>query len=136
MLLSGRVWKHKKDWLIEIPALDLMTQGRTRKDALKMIKDAIYQLVHHKNFRIKVQPGKGESFSVKTNDIKYLLALLLKRQRLKHNLSLSDVASHLGVKSKNSYAQYEQGRSEPSLSKMQQLLKAINPHVEFIVALS
>jgi predicted RNase H-like HicB family nuclease len=32
-------------WLIEVPFLDLMTQGRTRKEALMMIQNAIMELL-------------------------------------------------------------------------------------------
>lgn len=135
MQLQGKVWKHKKDWIAEIPALDLMTQGKSRKNALKMAKDAICLLIHQKKFRLKVFPGKSGNFWITTDDIKWMLALILKRQRMKNNLSMSDVTRHLKVKSKNTYAQYEQAKSEPSLTVMQKLLHAINPKLDLIVQL-
>jgi hypothetical protein len=33
MELQGHVWKEGKFWLIEVPALDVMTQGKTKEDA-------------------------------------------------------------------------------------------------------
>jgi hypothetical protein len=41
MELEGRIWKDGKFWLVEIPILDAMTQGKSRKDALRMIEDAV-----------------------------------------------------------------------------------------------
>ena len=45
--LAGKVWKDPGSswWLVEISFLDVMTQGRTRKDALEMIKDAVMELL-------------------------------------------------------------------------------------------
>jgi predicted RNase H-like HicB family nuclease len=43
--LEGRVWKDGKFWLVEIPILGAMTQGKSRKDALRMIEDAVTGLI-------------------------------------------------------------------------------------------
>ncbi len=47
MELEGRVWKDSQSswWLVEISFLDIMTQGKTRKEALDMIKDAVMELL-------------------------------------------------------------------------------------------
>jgi len=42
-------------------------------------------------------------------------------------ISLADVAKKLGASSRSSYASYEQGRTEPSLSKYIELLAAVAP---------
>lgn len=43
MELEGKVWRDHESswWLIEISFLEVMTQGKTRKEALRMIKDAV-----------------------------------------------------------------------------------------------
>jgi len=125
MVLEGRSWKDGKHWLIEVPALDVMTQGTSLRDAHKMIKDAIGLLVNKRGFKLTIHPFDREVFYVESSDEGTLLALILKRQRAKHNLSLTDMARKLGTKSKNAYAQYEQGRSLPSLSKVQEFLSAM-----------
>lgn len=38
MVLAGKIWKHKNHYLIEIPLLDLMTQGRTKTEAFQVTK--------------------------------------------------------------------------------------------------
>ncbi len=132
---EGRIRKSdtSRYWLVEVPGLDIMTQGRSRKDALAMIKDAIELLVDSKGFEIKIDKGKGEKFFVGSGDTKSLIALMLHRQRTKRNLSISEVAARMGAKSKNAYAQYEQGKSEPSLTKIQQILESMDPEAKTIL---
>lgn len=136
MKFEGRVYKSKSFWLAEIPALDLMTQGKTRKEALVMIKDALELLVNERGFSVDVLEQEKNIFHIVSQDTKPLLALMLHRQRLKHNLSLSQMAQKLGLKSKNAYAQYEQARSEPSLSQLQKLLSAMNENISLVVTMA
>lgn len=124
-MFNGKTWKKDKLWLVEIPTLDIVTQGKSKKNALFMIKDAIEELVDDKNFHIKITLSGDNEFIVWANDVAPLVALMLKRQRLKNGLSLSDMQERLHVKSRNSYAQYEQGRSMPSVQKFIELLHAM-----------
>jgi hypothetical protein len=39
MRVSGKIYKDGRFWLAEIPILDAMTQGHTRKGALEMAAD-------------------------------------------------------------------------------------------------
>ncbi len=128
-MFNGNVWKKGKTWLIEIPALDIVTQGKSKKSALFMIKDAIEELVNEKSFRIKITPTNDNKFIVWANDVAPLLALMLKRQRMKNGLSLFDMQERLHTKSRNAYAQYEQGRSVPSMQKFFEFLNAMGERV-------
>ena len=62
-----------------------------------------------------------------------LAAQVLKYQREVHGLSLADVAKMLGSSSRNAYASYEQGRTEPTLGKFRELLMAVAPDMALIV---
>jgi predicted transcriptional regulator len=62
-----------------------------------------------------------------------LAAQVLKYQREVHGLSLADVAKLLGSSSRNAYASYEQGRTEPTLGKLQELLMAVAPDMALTV---
>jgi len=62
-----------------------------------------------------------------------MISLLLRRQREKSGLSLSEVTERLGAKSRNAYARYEQGKSAPTLEKLDQLLKAVSPDQDFVL---
>lgn len=132
-MFSGKVWKEDKFWLVEIPALDVMTQGGSRKNALLMIKDAIEELVNEKGFKIKVVPSENKNeFIIYANDVAPLVALMLKRQRAKNGLTLADMQERLHAKSRNAYAQYEQGRSMPTVQKLVEFLNAMGEMALFM----
>ena len=133
MRLAGRVFKVGKYWAIEVPILGVVTQGRTKKEAYEMITDAIESLVNKKGFKVKVFPIKGHYFELGSPDLATLTAFLLRRQRMKHGLTLMEVAKRLGAKSHNTYARYEQGKSIPTLEKFNRLLLALSPDNDFVL---
>jgi len=133
MRFVGRVFKVGRYWAIEVPILGVVTQGRTRREAFEMIADAIETLVNKEGFRVEVFPGDGDYFEVGSLSVGTLTALLLRRQRVKRGLTLSDVTKRMGAKSLNSYARYEQGRSVPSIERLSQLLAAVSQGGEFVL---
>lgn len=134
MRLAGHVFKSGRYWAIEVPILGVVTQGRTKKEAFEMMSDAIESLVNKKGFRIDVFPGRDSYFEVGSNKVGFLTAFLLRRQRIKYGLTLVEVAKRLGAKSHNAYARYEQGKSVPTVEKFNQLLSAISPERDIVLA--
>ena len=126
MYFTGRLWKEGKHWLIAVPALDVMTQAKTRHGAYKMLKDAVKLLVNKNFFHVQMYPLNHNSFIVDGRPDKEWVALMLKRQRAKNNVTLDELAKRLKIKSRNAYAQYEQGKNLPSLTKIQEFLRAMN----------
>lgn len=135
MKLAGKVWKSRKSamWLGEIPLLDLATQAERKEEVPWMIKDAIEALVDDKHFCVEVSLHKNALY-LEANDQKKLIALILKRQRRRKKLTLDDVAAHLNTKSINEYAQYEQGKHQPSFEKFEKLLQAIDPDLRPVIS--
>ena len=133
MRFSGKIYKDGKYWLAEIPILDLMTQGRTKREAYEMVADMLDTMVNQKDFEITVFKGKKDAFEVGSSDAKYFVRLLLQRKRELSGLSLSQVASRLGMSSRNTYARYEQGKSVPSVEKLNDLLHAVCPETEIVI---
>ena len=133
MRFAGRVFKVGEHWAVEVPLLDIVTQGRTKKDALEMIADAVEALVNNPGFRLDVFPGTGEYFEVGSGDQATLTALLLRRVRQRAGLSLAEVAQRMGATSVNAYARYEQGRSTPTIHKLTQLFNAVAPHRDLVL---
>ena len=127
MRFPGRIKKDGRYWLVEIPAFDAVTQGRTKREAFSMAADLIETMADTKGFRATVYPTGGMSFEVGANRLGVLLALLLRRQRERQGLTLADAAQRLGQRSKNAYARYEQGKTMPTVEKLEQLLAAIAP---------
>jgi len=136
MRFKGKVWKDGKYWLIEVPALDVMTQGRTKREALEMIADAIEGYVNKPGFRIDVYAGPRDYFEVGSKDVGRLTALFLQRRRQASGLTLSETAKLLGVKSHNAYARYEQGRAVPTIEKLAQLLSVVDKDHDMVVGRS
>lgn len=133
MRLAGRIWKEGRHWLVEVPMLDAMTQGRTRPEAFRMVADLVATMADKKGFEVRVYPGSKDAFEIGTPDAAALVAVMLRRQRDKHGLSLSEVARRLGARSKTAYARYEQGRSVPTVEKLFELLAAVAPTEDFVL---
>jgi DNA-binding XRE family transcriptional regulator len=133
MRLAGRIWKDGRVWLAEVPMLDAVTQGRTRPEAFRMIVDLVETMAGKKGFRARLHPGPTGDFELGSRDAAALVAILLRRQREKHGLSLSEVARRLGARSKTAYARYEQGRSVPTVQKLFELLAAVAPGEDYLL---
>ena len=133
MRFAGRVFKSGRFWAIEVPMLTVFSQGRTKKEAFEMISDAIEMLVNKPGFEIHLFPGKGEYFEIGSSDESALTAFLLKRERAKSGLTLAEVARKLGSKSLNAYARYEQGRTVPTVPKLNELLAAVASGKNFVL---
>lgn len=134
MEFEGRVWKDQESswWLVEISFLDVMTQGKTRKDAVGMIKDAVMELLKDsyvvpKEFELTVNLYENGVIGMGASDEKLLFALGLKRQRLRSGSTIRDVSKRLKSNSPNAYARYERALVRPSLEKYAELMHAANP---------
>ena len=132
MRFPGRIKKSGRLWDVEIPAFDGFTQGRTKREALAMAADLIETMADARGFRVTIYPMGAKTFELGANRLGVLLALLLRRQRERHGLTLADAAKRLGQRSKNAYARYEQGKSMPTVEKLEQLLKAIAPDQKIV----
>ena len=133
MRFEGKVVHEGRFWLAEIPLLDAITQGRSRKEALEMIADWMETMVNRDDFRAEVHPRGRHEFEVSGNDAAAMTALLLRRRREASGASLRDVASRLGVSSRNAYARYERGDAVPTVDKLDELLKAASPGDDFVI---
>ncbi len=134
MELFGKVWKEKKFWLIEIPLLNAITQGRTQKEALQMASDLIREMVISyfpnkldDSFMVNIILHDNGVIGVTTTNNSLIYALSLKRQRELSGSTVREASQRLGSSSPNAYSQYEQGRKRMSLEKYDQLLSAANP---------
>ena len=94
----------------------------------------IEALANGPGFHVEVFAGPGEYFEVGSADPSALTALLLRRVRQRSGLSLGEVAKRLGSSSVNAYARYEQGRSTPSVQKLAELLGAVSPDRDLVLA--
>ena len=128
MKIQGNLKKAAKDkyWGVEIPSIGVYTQGKTKKDAYFMAKDAIEALVDKKGFEVEIEPTEKLIFFVVPNEVGPILSLILRKKRINSGLTIKKVVKRLGQKSQNAYWRYESGESSPSFEKFDQILKAIN----------
>ena len=130
MKIEGKLIRAGKWWAVEIPLLQIYTQGKSRKDAYFMAKDAIESIMDNPGFTVTVTERPADTFMVGSSDDTLLMALALKQQRSSHHLSVREVAKNMGSNSPAAYSRYEQGKVKPSLDKFSQLLKAIDQSLE------
>jgi predicted RNase H-like HicB family nuclease len=130
---EGKLTRDGKFWLAEIPILDAMTQGRTRKEALQMAGDWLESMIGGEDFKATVHPRGRDEFEISGNDPAAMTALLLRRRRQASGASLRDIAERLGASSRNAYARYERGDAVPTLEKLDELLKATSPNGDFVI---
>lgn len=133
MRFAGKIYKDGKFWLAEIPILDLMTQGRTKKEAYLMVADMIESIIDKESFKVKVYKRQKDTFEIGSEESKHMIGLLLKRKREISGLSLSQVATRLGMSSRNAYARYEQGKSIPTVEKLNKLFYAVSPSTDLVI---
>jgi predicted RNase H-like HicB family nuclease len=136
MRFQGRVFKDGRHWLAEVAVFDALTQGRTRADALNMMSDWFETMLGAAAGSIRTIAASRTDFEVLAGDAAAMISLLLRRQRQKSGLSLADAATRLGAKSRNAYARYEQGRTVPTVAKLDELLKAVAPDRDLLVGQS
>lgn len=141
MMLVGRIRKEEGPfWSADVDAIGAYTQGDSRKDAAAMLVDLVQTMVGRPGFKATVSEigpveDERQAFAVHVTGTEsaLLAALVLRYQREIHKMSLADVATALGAKSRNAYAAYEQGRTEPTLSKYLELLKVVAPEMTLTV---
>jgi hypothetical protein len=136
MRFSGRVWKEGRWWLVEVPALEIVTQGSTKREALSMIADAIEGHADRPGFEVRVFAGAGGQIEVGSDDVAALTALYLRRRRQASGLTLVEVAKRMGARSHNAYARYEQGKAVPTIGKLAELLAVVDGRRDIVIGRS
>lgn len=129
MKIEGKLEKKagEKIWGVDIPEIGIFTQGRTKKEACKMAKEAIELVVDLEEFEVTIEPAQNNILFILPNKIGPILAMILRQKRIDNGLSVRDVARRLGQSSPNSYGRYENGKSIPTIEKFEELLAAIDP---------
>ena len=103
MELEGKIWKSGNFWLVEVPAIDVCTQGRSREQALKMIIDAIEVLItgyfpgeDMQKFTITVQDYGKKEIGITTSNNSLMISFSLIRQREISKSTIREIVGRLG----------------------------------------
>jgi len=135
MMITGRLWKDGTWWLAESEIADVCTQGRSRKDAARMLADAFETLIDRPGCKVLVTyDGRADGeVTIEASEPAALAAFVLQRLRQSSGKSLSEVAQAMGRSSKNAYARYEQGRAVPTIEMFDELLRAVSSETTLII---
>lgn len=122
MILSGKVHKEDELWIIEIPDLEIITQGLNRKDSFKMLNAWFvdYLELEDKSY-ISIIDDKGEDDLLISFDDS-LLPFILKTFREINGFSHEDFRKVLKVDSRSTYGRYESGERSPKITDLQKIL--------------
>ncbi len=132
MMLTGRIFRESTGWSAHCEIVGIYTQGRSLKEATANLVEAIELKAGRDGLEVAVSDlgataDDSHAVFIDSNEPAVLAAEVLRYQREKNNLSLSDVAKKLGASSLNAYAAYEQGTRKPSLGKFRELLAVVAP---------
>ena len=134
MKLKGKLIREKESgYSISVESIGAFTQGETKEEALQMIKEAIELMVNQIDFQIQITSQSGNTFYIEGNKPCILFALWLRQNRIKQGFTLEDMRKKMGAKSKNEYAKYEKGKNQPSLEKIEKLIKAVKPKANLLL---
>ncbi|HEY4183145.1 MAG TPA: helix-turn-helix transcriptional regulator [Kofleriaceae bacterium] len=137
MIFVGDLWKDRGRCAAAFDPLQGYGAGKTPDEACADLTKWILWVARHRGmdlgFRVTVTHNDQNTVYVTANDSLRLLALVLIEQRMFTGLSLADVSEKIGAKSRNTYAQYEQGKREPSFSQLTRLLAVVAPRFQLAI---
>ena len=99
-----------------------------------MVEDLFVTFADKEGFAVNVKCTRDGILEIGSNDNKVMVGLLLKRKRQLNKLTIQQVAERLGSTSKNAYARYEQGKTLPSIDKLQELLNATGLFSDLVIS--
>lgn len=119
-------------YLVEIKEFDAMTQGRSKSEAELMIKDWLKGMIDaHFGVKISIKEKKDKNgHMIVIVPDKYAVPFMLYRLRIYNNKTIQEITQACGFKSKNAYAQYEQGRRMPGIEQFAKLLEAMGAKLQ------
>ena len=133
MVITGFISKEGNDWSVIVELLSCFSAGATKHEAFTVLAAMVKDMASRDgkpidDFDVTVTDD-GATVYITSNDSARLTATLLRHQREFHQLSLADVAERLQLKSRSTYARYEQGTAEPTMTRMQELLAVVAPEL-------
>lgn len=131
MVIQGKFHQMGKSITAEIPLLYSMISSNTKfespNDCRKQLLETILETANGHHVGMEILSQNDTSFQLKVTDVDRFLPLILKRTRKAKKLSMGDVTKRLGYSSRNSYAQYEYGKTRMSFTKYLEIMQALDP---------
>ena len=97
--------------------------------------DSIERLAQESRIEINsVEDVDQDRFFFSVKNIDQFLPMILRRTRLAKKLSIGEVTKRLGHSSRNSYAQYEYGKTKLTFAKYLELVAAMDPQAKIVLS--
>jgi predicted RNase H-like HicB family nuclease len=125
MQILGNIWKDGKFWVVECPTLDVSTQSETKNSAFQMMTDLVQTMVNDRKYSVSIKTAGKDGFSMTFKNPTPIIAAIIARSRSASKATLAEIAKAIGSKSPNSIYQYETGKHDPGMEKLNQLLNAM-----------
>ena len=134
MLVQGHYHKVQNQWVAEIPLLYTVISSRPGEDKESLVR-SIEKLAQKSQMKINfIKDQNPNQFFFEVKNINQFLPIILKRTRLAKKLSIGDITKRLGYSSRNSYAQYEYGKTKLTFTKYLELIKAMDPQIKIVLS--
>ena len=134
MLVQGCYHKVGNQWVAEIPLLYTIISTSPGEEKCALI-DNLEKLAQKSKLEINLIKNFDEKkFFFEVKNIDQFLPMILKRTRLAKKLSIGDVTKKLGYSSRNSYAQYEYGKTKLTFTKYLELIEAMDPQMKVVLS--
>ena len=134
MFIQGHYRQFGNQWLAEIPLLYTVISSKPGEGKAALIV-GLERLAQKLKMDIGlIQDIERDRFFFEVKNINQFLPIILKRTRRAKKLSIGDVAKKLGYSSRNSYAQYEYGKTKLSFAKYFEFIEAMDPKAKLVLS--
>lgn len=130
MIIKGTAKKlGGKYYFVDMPALDAVTQGRSRKEVLVMAVDWVRCMLDDDVFPATARWTSDTEFELSSPCDAKLLSLMLKQKRQAARMSAQQAADKIGATSVAGYYRYERGTVMPSQRTLAKLCALVGVSV-------
>jgi hypothetical protein len=133
MRIEGHMKKEGKFWIVEIPVLDVITQGLSKSEAYRIAGTVVEDMVGIGGFKVAVFKVGQTDFVLEANDSSALIPLMLRRQRVKKGITVREASRLMGSKSPNAWGAYEQGRRAPTFDQLERMIRVLNKNSQLVI---
>ena len=134
MLIPGHYHKVGNQWVAEIPLLHTVISAQPGAKRESLVNN-IQSLATKSKLDINlISSTHDDGFFFEVKNVDQLLPIILKRTRQAKKLSIGDVTKKLGYASRNSYAQYEYGKTKLTFAKYLELITAMDPQAKMVLS--
>jgi predicted RNase H-like HicB family nuclease len=125
MILPGIITKEDGFWIAECAALDAMTQGRTKKEALQMLLDWVQTALDDPSFSIDLREVSKGALHLTFEDPRRIVGLIIERARESAGMTYEEVAFKVGLKNRSGIKSMTLGKHDHRFSKLLSTLNAV-----------